>query len=450
MVYRHLLNFWPLVPAVDMQAVYSSSKAISSESCSSTNVDEPFLSYKKHCACLQDESFQAEQNKKEFNCLIFGDGLGCLIKTMARMFRHGTTHMNLYVAGTLPESLTRTILLLTLFGDSSLSLLERAEMFLEIMGNTFIRSTTSQYIINKSSQILESIATSNLTFPIVSIDHLKQSDIDEIVGVLTYLKASGCPYDIAKAWETALRSYFGPRYDNRINLFDYHFNMKLSDYSIINLKKYLEWRETGIAFKFRKAKYNFPNKTLRIHGKPSANKSLQSDLQFSSSFFGDITTSPYLVFGVESGNRDLFEKANNEYIYTSEDVSKFNVIDFMDEFSSLIKVYTSDNLRIHILSCDNICRSRKFENYFDGVYITCDKTNAAQKLLPLVLKPNGVVLFETIRNVVNSTKEQKLKHSEEIIRLAESSGLESVDKLWDDEGNFKAFILKDKLRYVTF
>ncbi|GIY94821.1 dynein assembly factor 3, axonemal [Caerostris extrusa] len=124
-------------------------------------------------------------------------------------------------------------------------------------------------------------------------------------------------------------------------------------------------------------------------------------------YVGDIATSPYLVFGVESGNDELFKKVNNEYTSTSEDISKYNVIEMLDEFTTFNMKSNSKDVVLNLMFFDTLCKSRKFDKSFDAIYIPCDMMHCSNKILPKLLKVDGIAVFETIRNVVNSTKEQK-------------------------------------------
>lgn len=357
------------------------------------------------------------------------------------MYRHETHNLNIYIASSFAESLVRDLLFLSLLNEfhPSIGILEKAETFLEIYGNTFVRASTSLFIETKAAAILDDIASSRQeikSVPIVSLSLLKQKEIDELCEVLLYLKNKEHTYDIANAWENALRSYFGVRYDSRKNLFDYHFNMKLSQYPIINLRKYLDWCETGIAFKLRKGKYDNPNKTLRVNR--------LSTKVVSPEFYGDIATSPYITFGVESGNDDLFKTTNDQYVHTSEDISQFNVIDFMTEFATSKSENIEKKASVYFLFYPTFCKSKKFDKFFDAVYVTCDKTNyAANGSLDKILKEEGVVLIETVKNVVNSTKEQKIKHVNDIMRLAEENSLMLVNRFKCFEDNLKVFVRKD-------
>ncbi|GIY70069.1 dynein assembly factor 3, axonemal [Caerostris darwini] len=447
MTYRHLMNFWPLVPALDLQNIVSMCNSCATEDSNIKKYsDETFQVYKQKNTGSQMDVLQQDEST-ETNYLLVGNSIGCLFKTLARLDRHPTAKLNLYVAFTFPESLSRCLLLLSLFSNSftEASLLEKAEMFLEILGNTYIRASTASYIENASMDILKNLDRPELnsgTLLRISTMHMKQKEIDELVKIFMYLKNKEMSYDIGKAWENALRSFFGQRFDSRKNLFDYHFNMKLEDYSIINLRKYIDWCETGTAFKFRSAKYNYPNKTMAVQRRNNRLKQTQGILNC---YVGDIATSPYLVFGVESGNDELFKKVNNEYTSTSEDISKYNVIEMLDEFTTFNMKSNSKDVVLNLMFFDTLCKSRKFDKSFDAIYIPCDMMHCSNKILPKLLKVGGIAVFETIRNVVNSTKEQKEKHSEEIFRLSHSGGLTNVEcPEFNSSDNYKVFKLVAK------
>ncbi|XP_055943953.1 dynein axonemal assembly factor 3-like [Argiope bruennichi] len=442
MAYRHLLNFWPLVPSLDLQSVIAVSNPPASKNNNIKYSDEPFQFYKQKTDDFCSMFNQNESTKKEVNCLFIGSCTGCIFKTLARFDRLDSDKMNLYIAYTFPESLTRDWLLLSLFMDSTseLSLLEKAEIFLEILGNTYVRASSASFTEKASAEILKIIASSESNeslLPSISTKQLKQSEVDELVKVLTFLKNREESFDIGKAWDDALRSFFGQHYDSRKNLFDYHFNMKLEDYSIINLKKYLDWCETGIAFKFRSAKYNYPNKTMAVQRRDSRLRQTKGVLD---SYVGDIATSPFLVYGVEIENAEFFKKANNEYLSTSEDISKYNIIDMLDEFTTFRKKQNSKTVEVHFMFFNTLCKSRKFGKYFDGIYVPCDMMHCSNKVLPRLLKDDGIVVFETIKNVVNSTKEHKEKHMEGIFHIANSGGLTEIEcDGVKNSGNFKIF-----------
>lgn len=65
--------------------------------------------------------------------------------------------------------------------------------------------------------------------------------------------------------EARLRHYYESRYDYRRNLIDWDYTMSLKSVeraSVIHIKQYQEWRESGIAFEFGDQAYTVPNRTM--------------------------------------------------------------------------------------------------------------------------------------------------------------------------------------------
>ena len=61
----------------------------------------------------------------------------------------------------------------------------------------------------------------------------------------------------------SLHSHLKQRYDARGNVADWDHSMYLTPIApIINLREYVRWRSTGLAFELREAAYDVPNRTL--------------------------------------------------------------------------------------------------------------------------------------------------------------------------------------------
>merc|ERR1719431_2080661 len=98
---------------------------------------------------------------------------------------------------------------------------------------------------------------------------------------------------------------------------------------VINGRQYAHWREKGIAFESQEGCYEFPNRTLasgvlvRVKGEKVARRG----------YFGDIVTSPYIVFGVETENAPLLKTQNGEHVQTAADISEANVTAMFHEIA---------------------------------------------------------------------------------------------------------------------
>jgi hypothetical protein len=140
-----------------------------------------------------------------------------------------------------------------------------------------------------------------------------------------FLKA----FPINELWDERNRKYLETRYDFRKNAYDWDYNMKLmsKDAKVINSKQYIQWREKGIAFEGREGCYEFPNRTLasgmvvHIKGEKMARRG----------YFGDIVTSPYIVYGIDPEDKDLLKTTNNVHVQTAADISNITVTSLFHE-----------------------------------------------------------------------------------------------------------------------
>jgi len=110
------------------------------------------------------------------------------------------------------------------------------------------------------------------------------------------------PYEIEALRDTRLRHYYGDRYDARKNVLDWDYQTRIKLIcSIIHIKQYREWRNTGIAFEFGDATYNQPNRSMSSYTpglmKAGKDKGMKKDVR---GFWLDIIVSPYPGFGVEA------------------------------------------------------------------------------------------------------------------------------------------------------
>ncbi|KAM5131978.1 dynein axonemal assembly factor 3 isoform 3-T3 [Mantella aurantiaca] len=136
-------------------------------------------------------------------------------------------------------------------------------------------------------------------------------------------------FPIERYWDVKNRQCLGRRYDSRRGAYDWDLNMKLHDRgaAVINATDYNRWREKGIAFMMREAIYDVSNKTLASHmtvthrcGKVRAR-----------GYWGDITTSPYIAYGIETEEKSLLKTTNGVHTKTAQDLSKFNITSMFHE-----------------------------------------------------------------------------------------------------------------------
>lgn len=185
--------------------------------------------------------------RDELNILLFGAG-DCrhILRTLASLrLKNSQQKVNFYVVENYVELLARQILLLSLAHEPAqkLGLRQKAEMFLEIYGNSHVRAQTSEYIASKASALIDLVTDPDemeqkMTF--MSIDQLKYKEKDDLETIFKFWrKKSPDLFNMTDLWEYRLRNYFKQRYDARTNLADWDYQMKLKDLApIVHVKQY--------------------------------------------------------------------------------------------------------------------------------------------------------------------------------------------------------------------
>ena len=243
--------------------------------------------------------------------------------------------INFYLHEDHLEVLCRDLLFLHLITDRNKSILERAEMLMEIYGNCLLPSRTIDYINTVYKLLISFICKDKKSQPvykdILDLSCLTHKQIDSMQEIFSSYD-SKYPYDIEKYRNDRVRYCMKDRYDYRKNLYDWDYNMNIQNFApIIRLRYYIFWRENGIAFVMRVNQYKFPNRTLAcyIEGK----KKQGHDSCMVRGFWGDIVNSPYLSYGLELETRDeiTYFYANNkiDYLRDSQDVTEYNLVKFL-------------------------------------------------------------------------------------------------------------------------
>ncbi|XP_071801348.1 dynein axonemal assembly factor 3-like [Asterias amurensis] len=287
---------------------------------------------------LQDKVLDNDRSS-DLNVLIIGAG-DCrhMLKTIALSHRHTKRTINFYIVESNLELLGRHLLLLNLALESPkmMGLQEKTELLLEILGNTLIRQQTRDYIVNKANDYIRMVTDFDYLsqrLPMFDLSALKFKERDQLEAIFKFWRSSDDrAFDISKLWDTRLRQYLKDRYDSRTGAYDWDYNMKMIERGagIIHKKEYNYWRETGSAFSVREGTYNVPNKTLAsgLVIKTTKGNLLQRG------YWGDIISSPYLAFGIETEEASLMKKANDVYTKSSQDISEYNVLAMLHELTT--------------------------------------------------------------------------------------------------------------------
>ncbi|KAM5131977.1 dynein axonemal assembly factor 3 isoform 2-T2 [Mantella aurantiaca] len=237
----------------------------------------PALDLQMHCRPITLQYLTTCEDIPELNILLVGCGDGRhLLKTVCQAHRWPHRKLRFFIIESDLELLARQMLFLTLALENleQISLQEKCEMFLELFGNSLIRSKTATYLQEKCEIFIHCVTNPDY----------QQSILPQL-------------------------------------------NMSFIKAAVINATDYNRWREKGIAFMMREAIYDVSNKTLASHmtvthrcGKVRAR-----------GYWGDITTSPYIAYGIETEEKSLLKTTNGVHTKTAQDLSKFNITSMFHE-----------------------------------------------------------------------------------------------------------------------
>ncbi|PHJ20042.1 hypothetical protein CSUI_006125 [Cystoisospora suis] len=279
---------------------------------------------------------EATENKpgeddKAVNVLLLGLGdLHHVLLTASRLWKHErrSAQLHFFIHEEAAEVLARHVLLLDVINDTALSLRDRTEAFLDIYANCRLLSKTAANIQQRQAYLTDFVCgerfhrLSNL----LDLSHLKHRQRDEIQEAIetwhTLIK-----FDVDTLRDQRLRHCYAERYDFKVNLMDWNYQMNLApSASIIHWRQYKRFALTGIAFDARLAEQTEPNRTLASYTAATDKKRGQSVKV--RGFWGDIVNGPFCAYGVETRQcyKDrLFRKINQQHRYHTQDIATFNL-----------------------------------------------------------------------------------------------------------------------------
>ncbi|XP_063077907.1 dynein axonemal assembly factor 3-like [Engraulis encrasicolus] len=266
--------------------------------------------------------------------------LGCadprhILKTLSGL--KDTDTLSVWVIESSMDVVARQLLLLyvSLISTKGMGLHEKVEVFLELFGNTEIRSQTEEILRYATTQLSLSVSDmlSTPIHPCLDTELLKYKERDELAWIWKqWLHPAPQSPSVKKAWDGRVRQHLGSRYDSRHGCYDWDLTMKLhqKECSVISKQQYVRWRDTGLAFELREGHFQTTNQSLlsnRIfnhRGKKIAARG----------YWGDIVSSPYICFGIETDDKDLLKRHNNQHVKTAQDVSFANVLALFQALSN--------------------------------------------------------------------------------------------------------------------
>uniref|UniRef100_A0A8C8SUA4 Dynein axonemal assembly factor 3 n=1 Tax=Pelusios castaneus TaxID=367368 RepID=A0A8C8SUA4_9SAUR len=277
----------------------------------------PALDLQRECGSLAHLCLSQDE-LPEFNILLVGSVDGRhVLRTMSQAHRWPQRRINFYIVENNPEVLGRQLLFLSLALESpeKMGLQEKSEMFLELLGNSLIRSSTAAYLQEKSDLFIHyatNPAFQECHLEAVDMSALKFRERDQLEGIFRlWRNPDPQAFPIARLWDLRVRQYLGTRYDARRGVCDWDLTMKLHERGAksINGREYSRWRDTGVAFELREGIYDTPNKTL-ASGRLLRHVSPRGEPVPARGYWGDIATGPYIPFGIESEEPSLLATVN--------------------------------------------------------------------------------------------------------------------------------------------
>ncbi|XP_037547325.1 dynein assembly factor 3, axonemal-like [Nematolebias whitei] len=403
----------------------------------------------------------------EINVLLIGSAdPRHILKTIAGL--HDKQSLHVWVIENSMEVVARQLLLLylALVNHKIMGINEKTEVFLEVFGNGEIRSQTEETLQRAASQLSLSVTETleAATHACLNTTLLKFKERDELVRIFNlWIQSSSCkhppPIRMSKVWDYRVRQHLGTRYDSRKGCFDWDLTMKLHNKGcgVINKQQYVRWREQGLAFEMREGVYQITNPTLlssRVFNQKGEKVAVRG-------YWGDIVSSPYLSFGIETEDKNLLKKQNEQYIKTAQDISFANVqglFQFLSsrrgclpasQFDSEAEVSTQteqksvsfndvmhlDGVSVTFLPLDSLHKLPEKQKYSHFFHIIHFSANCVHQLCPVmrqIAAPDAVLVVESAKYILDFNKEQEAGFGKKMASMAVEAGFEPWHENSDD------------------
>ncbi|XP_014832998.1 PREDICTED: dynein assembly factor 3, axonemal isoform X1 [Poecilia mexicana] len=364
-------------------------------------------------------------------------------------------HLHMWVIESSMDVVARQLLLLyiTLTSQEKMGINERTEVFLELFGNTEIRSQTEETLRRAASQLILSV-TETMEDPMnacLNTTLLKFKERDELARIFKLWIQQTSPVIMSKAWDYRVRQHLGTRYDSKKGCFDWDLTMKLHEKGcgVISKQQYVQWRGKGLAFEMREGIYQTTNPTLlstRVFNKQKGDKIGVRG------YWGDIVSSPYLSFGIESDDKKLLKTQNGQHLNTAQDISFANLQELFRSLSSrrrrlsashtdteaeeaptlshqksLTDLMHLSGVSVTFLPLDSLQKlpqKQKYRHYFNSVYFSASCVHQLDPMMGQIAAPDAVLVVELAKYILDLNKEQEAGFAETVANLALKAGFE--------------------------
>ncbi|XP_072311689.1 dynein axonemal assembly factor 3-like [Eucyclogobius newberryi] len=402
-------------------------------------------------------------NKEEANILLVGSAdPRHILKTIAGLPDKHSLHV--WVLENNMEVVARQMLMLyfTLMPEDGMGLSEKTEAFLEIFGNSEVRSQTAETLKRAASQLIVTVTETmeEATHPCLNTSLLKFKERDELVRIFKQWTQPECsvsghpaPVVMSKAWDYRVRQHLGTRYDSRTGCFDWDLTMKLHEKGgrFIHKHQYCQWRAGGVAFEMREGVYQSLNPTLlscRVFSQKGSKVAVTG-------YWGDIVSSPYLAFGIETDDKSLLKTQNGHHVKTAQDVSVANVQTLFQALSRRQRTTPDeekrapptdtvtandlmqlDGISVTFLPMDALTKmpqKEKYVNFFNVIFFSVGCVHQLGPALRQIAAPDAVLVVELAKFILDLNKEQESGFRTKVEDMAQESGFEPWQKETTDD-----------------
>ncbi|XP_071446407.1 dynein axonemal assembly factor 3 [Hetaerina americana] len=430
-----------------------------------------------------------EPDERKFSVLLIGNCDGRhIFKTLSQLRHHGAdnTAITFYVIEKSLEPVARQILLLTLALEPSnvIGLQEKAILFLEVFGNTVLRSTSYNYVTQKAHQLIHMITDVDFMakrMPIINVDHLKYKERDVLETIFKFWISSKSNHlNTEILWDNRLRASLTDRYDSKMGVFDWDYHMKLCKIGqeSISLAEYKKWRMKGIAYSWQDRVLSQSNCTL-ISGIQKVNGEV-----LSFGYTGDIENGPFAPYGLGSPCVDSKFKRQNPRKATNTSlravvkilngITRATECDDLPNDDELEGAVLADDLHENLCSminetedhCTNRSKDRKilerenytavpmdsvkviflpmsyqseihlkdkFKNIFDVIVISHNSVESLNLDLMETAKCNSLIIVETLNFALPPKKGSLQSFEEKIEKLANECNCSPIEPLGETD-----------------
>ncbi|XP_005935537.1 dynein axonemal assembly factor 3 [Haplochromis burtoni] len=397
-----------------------------------------------------------ERREGEMNVLLVGSGdPRHILKTIAGLQDKQSVHI--WVIENNMEVVARQLLLLylALIPQDSMGINEKTEVFLEVFGNAEIRSQAEEVLQCVASQLSLSVTETMATHACLNTTLLKFKERDELDMIFkswiqTRSSSPERPAPImSKAWDYRVRQHLGTRYDSKKGCFEWDLTMKLHEKGcgVINRQQYMRWREQGLAFEMREGVYQITNPSLLS----SRVFSQKGDKVAIRGYWGDIVSSPYLSFGIETDDKSLLKTQNGQPIKTAQDISFANLQGLFQSLSSrrgcptTSQTYTDaeDDTSIRTVSIKDLMypngisvtflpldsfhklpEKQKYSQFFNTIYFSASFVHQLGPMMRQIAAPDAVLVVELAKYILDLNKEQEAGFAKKVEDIALEAGFE--------------------------